>query len=198
MKKLLVASGNQGKIREISALLAGVIDNLLTPADFSGLPEVIEDGSDFKENACKKALVAARATGVPVIADDSGLVVDALNGQPGVYSARYAGEGAGDTANNAKLLGEMASISAKMRTAAFHCVIALCTAEGDCVTFTGELKGVLLSAPRGRGGFGYDPLFLVPEYGLTLAELPLMIKNKISHRGQALLALKEYLIDNQG
>jgi XTP/dITP diphosphohydrolase len=194
MRELLVASGNRGKIREIASILEGIVGRLLSPADFPGLPEVEEDGADFAANACKKALSAAKATGVPVLADDSGLAVDFLGGRPGVYSARYAGEGASDDDNNEKLLGELAALPPERRTAAFHCVAALAFPDGSCRTFTGELRGFILAAPRGEGGFGYDPLFLVPEYGLTLAELPLAVKNGISHRGRALVKLKEYLL----
>jgi XTP/dITP diphosphohydrolase len=194
MKELFVASSNKGKIREIAALLDGVCERLLSPADVPGLPEVEEDGVDFAANALKKATGAARLVGVPVLADDSGLVVDALGGRPGVLSARFAGEGATDAANNAKLLRELTHVPAQQRTAAFHCIIALCWPDGTCRTFGGELKGLILSAPRGEGGFGYDPLFLVPEYGLTLAELPLEAKNGISHRGKALASLKEFLL----
>ncbi len=193
MKELLIASGNRGKIQEIAALLDGLCDRLLSPADVTGLPEVEEDGADFAANALKKAASAARFAGMPVLADDSGLVVDALDGRPGVHSARYAGERASDADNNAKLLQELAGVSPEQRSAAFYCVIALCWPDGTCRTFTGELPGLILAAPRGSGGFGYDPLFLVPEYGQTLAELPLVVKNAISHRGKALAQLQEYL-----
>lgn len=193
MRELLVASGNRGKIREIAVLLEGVVEQLLSSADFAALPTVEEDGEDFIANACKKALSAAKAAGVPALADDSGLVVAALGGRPGVYSARFAGEGATDAENNAKLLREMTDIPGERRDAAFHCVIALAFPSGSCVTFSGELKGMILFSPRGGEGFGYDPLFLVPEYGLTLAELPLEVKNRISHRGKALAKLKEHL-----
>ena len=193
MRELFVSSGNRGKLKEIGAILEGSAGRILTPADFPGLPDVEEDGASFAENACKKGLSAARYTGLPAIADDSGLVVDALNGRPGVFSARFAGQGADDAANNAKLLGEMLDVPPEKRTAAFHCVIALCTPEGSCQTFSGELRGIILITSRGSGGFGYDPLFLVPEYGLTLAELPLEVKNGISHRGKALASLKDYL-----
>lgn len=194
MRELFVATRNRGKLKEFESLFAGVVDRLLSPADIPDVPEVTEDGTTFQENAVKKARTAAQAIGKPVFADDSGLVVDALGGRPGVYSARYAGEGASDNDNNALLLREMASIPAKERTAAFRCVIALCFPDGTCRTFDGELKGVILDTPRGTGGFGYDPLFLVPEYGQTLAELPLDVKNRISHRGNALVKLKEYLL----
>jgi XTP/dITP diphosphohydrolase len=193
MKELLVATANRGKFSELQLLLHGTVVRLFSAAAFPALPEVVEDGATFEENAVKKAESAARFTGMPVIADDSGLLVDALGGLPGVYSARYAGENAGDTENNARLLNELAGIPAQERTAAFFCVIALCLPGGECLTFDGELKGVILDSPRGAGGFGYDPLFLVPEYGQTLAELPMHVKNAISHRGKAFIKLKEYL-----
>jgi XTP/dITP diphosphohydrolase len=194
MKELLVASGNKGKLREFGELLKGVVDTILSPADFPGLPEVEEDGVTFEENALKKARSAALFTGRPVLADDSGLSVDFLDGRPGVYSARYAGENASDADNNALLLRELAGVPAGRRGGAFHCVIALCLPDGSCQTFDGSLPGVILEAPRGEGGFGYDPLFLVPEYGQTFSELPLEIKNAISHRGRAMQLLKAALL----
>ena len=193
MKELLVASGNKGKLREFGELLKGVVDTILSPADFPGLPEVEEDGATFEENAIKKARSAALFTGRPVLADDSGLSVDFLDGRPGVYSARYAGEGASDADNNALLLSELDGVPAYQRGAAFHCVIALCRPDGSCQSFDGSLPGVILEEPRGAGGFGYDPLFLVPEYGQTFSELPLEIKNAISHRGRAMQLLKAAL-----
>ena len=193
MKELVVASGNKGKLRELGELLRGVVDTILSPADFPGFPEVEEDGETFEANALKKARSAALFTGRPVLADDSGLCVDHLNGRPGVYSARFAGEGAGDADNNALLLRELAGVPAEKRTAAFHCVIALCRPDGSCQTFDGSLSGEILEAPRGEGGFGYDPLFLVPEYGQTLSELSPEIKNGISHRGRAMQQLKAAL-----
>lgn len=193
MKELVVASGNKGKLREIEELLRQSVERLLSPADFSQFPVVVEDGETFAENAVKKARAAAEATGLPVIADDSGLVVDALGGRPGVYSARFAGEAADDGDNNAKLVRELAGVPQEKRTAAFHCVIALCCPDGTCHTFDGELRGLILETSRGEGGFGYDPYFLVPEFGQTLAELPMAIKNRISHRGKALALLRDFL-----
>jgi len=193
MKELLVASGNKGKLREFSELLRGVVQTILSPADFPGLPEVEEDGETFEANAIKKARSAALFTGRPVLADDSGLCVDYLDGRPGVYSARFAGEGAGDADNNDLLLRELAGVPPGQRGAAFHCVIALCLPDGSCQTFDGMLPGEILEAPRGEGGFGYDPLFLVPEYGQTFSELPIEIKNAISHRGQAMQQLQAAL-----
>lgn len=193
MSRLVVATTNRGKLREIGKLLEGISVSLLSPTDFSSFPEVEEDGNTFEANAVKKALSAARATGLPALADDSGLVVDALGGLPGVRSARFAGEFASDAENNEKLLRELAGISGEARRAAFHCVVALCCPDGRCYTFHGELSGVMLNTPRGSEGFGYDPLFLVPAHDQTLAELTLEVKNTISHRGKAFAALKDYL-----
>lgn len=190
MKELVVATGNKGKLREFGELLQGLVDTILSPADFPGFPEVEEDGDTFEANAIKKAMSAARFTGKPVLADDSGLSVDYLGGRPGVHSARFAGENAADADNNALLLREMEGVSPEQRTAAFHCVIALCFPDGSCQTFDGSLPGLVLEAPRGTGGFGYDPLFLVPEYDQTFSELPMEIKNSISHRGRAMQMLK--------
>jgi XTP/dITP diphosphohydrolase len=193
MKELLVASCNKGKCAEISRLLSGCVGRLYSMEDFPALPEVIEDGLTFEENACKKALSAAVATGIPTIADDSGLVVAALGGRPGVYSARFAGDGACDEANNRKLLKELNDHATVERSASFVCVVALCFPDGTCRTFHGELKGEILFHPRGTGGFGYDPLFFIPGFGCTMAEMDIDLKNEISHRGLALKKLLDYL-----
>ena len=197
MKELLIATGNSGKVTELTALLEGMGITLYSLRDFPDLSPVEEDGETFADNAIKKASAACQATGLPVIADDSGLMVDFLDGRPGVHSARYAGEGAGDAANNSKLLLELAGISLERRTASFNCVIALCRPDAECRTFSGELAGLILKEAVGSGGFGYDPLFMVPEYGKTLAELPLEVKNRISHRGRSFAKLKEYLFQDQ-
>lgn len=184
--KLLVATGNQGKLKEIRSLLEGSpieivgLDQLIEP------PEVVEDGATFTANARKKAQEMAQFSGYLTLADDSGLVVDALNGAPGVYSARYAGEPGDDAANNDKLLSELGDVADGKRQAAFHCVVALAWPDGRCETHEGQVSGLIMREERGSGGFGYDPLFMVPEYGKTMAELPLEIKNRISHRGTAL------------
>ena len=191
--ELVVATQNRGKLREISRLLAdsGIVVKGLD--DIADLPEIIEDGDTFEANAQKKALTVARHCGCLTLADDSGLMVEALNGEPGVYSARYAGPDASDADNNQKLLDAMKDFSPEQRHAAFYCAMALCQPSGECQLFQGQLKGLILEAPRGSGGFGYDPLFLVPEYGKALAELPLEIKNRISHRGHALRNVLAYL-----
>ena len=184
--KLLVATGNQGKLREIRRLLDGSGVEVVGLDQYPDASEVVEDGTTFEANARKKALEMARFSGCLTLADDSGLVVEALSGAPGVHSARYAGEQGNDAANNAKLLTELAGVADGDRHAAFHCVMALATPAGGCRCFSGTVSGKILRVARGEGGFGYDPLFMVPEYGKTMAELPLDIKNRISHRGNAL------------
>ena len=194
MKELVIATRNAGKLKEIRRLLEGAVDVIYSLADFPYLPPVIEDGETFEENALKKARVTALQIAKTVIADDSGLSVDALGGRPGIHSARFAGEAAGDEENNRKLLAELAGIPAEQRSASFHCVIALCLPDGTCRTFSGNLKGTVLAEPKGSCGFGYDPLFFLPEYNNTLAELPPDLKNRISHRGKAFAKLKAYLL----
>jgi XTP/dITP diphosphohydrolase len=184
--KLLVATGNPGKLKEIRRLLADSPVQVVGLDAYPELPEVVEDGDSFAANACKKAQQMAAATGCLTLADDSGLVVEALGGAPGVISARYAGEEGDDEANNRKLMQALRDVPDDRRQAAFHCVMALAEPGGRCRTFEGRISGMLLREPRGEGGFGYDPYFLVPEYGKTTAELSLDIKNRISHRGQAL------------
>ncbi len=184
--ELLVATGNQGKLKEIRRLLDGSGVEVVGLDQLANPPEIVEDGATFEANARKKALVMARFSDCLTLADDSGLVVDALNGAPGVHSARYAGEQGNDAANNAKLLLELSEVMDENRQAAFHCVMALAWPDGRCQTFHGRVSGLIMRGERGAGGFGYDPLFMVPEYGKTMAELPLDIKNRISHRGTAL------------
>ncbi|PLY01333.1 MAG: non-canonical purine NTP pyrophosphatase [Desulfuromonas sp.] len=189
MKELVVATGNKGKLREISRLLEQC-DYLVIGLDaFPDAPSVVEDGDTFAANARKKAEAIAVHSGKLTLADDSGLVVECLSGAPGVHSARYAGATATDADNNAKLLREMEGIPDAQRGAAFCCVMALVAPDRSCRIFAGELKGTILQQPQGDGGFGYDPLFMVREYGKSLAELPLDLKNRISHRGQALKKL---------
>ncbi len=193
MKHLVVATRNPGKILEINALLTGLVDQISCAADFVDFPETVEDGATFEENALKKAREAACFTGYPALADDSGLVVDALDGRPGVFSARYAGEGAGDAANNVRLLNECRDVPDDRRQAAFVCVLAFVTPEGVEQLFTGRVAGRILSTARGEGGFGYDPLFLVDGFDRSMAELELAEKNAVSHRAQAFIKFREYL-----
>jgi XTP/dITP diphosphohydrolase len=193
MNELVVATGNHGKLLEIRELLRHDVKSVLSLADFPGLPPAVEDGVTFAENAVKKASQAARLLGRPVMADDSGLAVVALDGAPGVLSARFAGDFATDAENNAKLLSALQGVTLDRRGAAFHCVIALCFPDGTCQTFDGELRGHIGFELRGTGGFGYDPLFIVTEYGQTLAELSLEVKNMISHRARAMSLFIQYL-----
>lgn len=193
MRSLVVATKNRGKLKEIQAFLADVLENASCADDYPDFPETVEDGETFEQNALKKAREAALFTGLPALADDSGLVVDALGGRPGVYSARFAGEGAGDAANNSKLLNELQSVSPEQRQAAFICVMAFVTPQGDEQLFSGRVEGSILSAGTGSGGFGYDPLFLVDGFDKTMAELTIDEKNRISHRGEALKKLKAFL-----
>ena len=191
--KIVMASGNVGKLREISRILGDLEVTVVPQSDF-GVSDADETGTTFAENALIKARHAAAATGLPAIADDSGLVVDALDGRPGVYSARYAGPGATDQANNEKLLAELADVADENRWAAFHCTACfVMSADAEPLFGTGDWRGSILREPRGAGGFGYDPLFLDPASGLTGAELEPAEKNARSHRGQALRALAEKL-----
>lgn len=193
MNQLLVATRNRGKLKEIRAVLDGLVDELLCAADVPALPETVEDGATFVDNALKKAREACQASGLPVLADDSGLVVDGLDGRPGVLSARFAGPDADDAANNSKLLAELAMLPRASRKAAFVCVMAFVHPDGTEQVFQGMVSGRILDGLRGEGGFGYDPLFLVDGFQQTMAELSLEEKNHISHRGQALRAFKTYL-----
>ncbi|BCS54239.1 XTP/dITP diphosphatase [Geobacter sp. SVR] len=193
MKELVIATRNRGKMKEIEAFLAGLVERVTCAADFEAFPETVEDGATFEANALKKAREAMKFTGLPALADDSGLVVDALDGRPGVYSARFAGEGADDAANNRTLLHELAGVSPERRQAAFVCALAFISPEGEEKVFYGRVGGCILAEARGEGGFGYDPLFLVDGFGRTMAELSVDEKNRISHRGQALRQFREYL-----
>ncbi|MFZ4701180.1 MAG: RdgB/HAM1 family non-canonical purine NTP pyrophosphatase [Candidatus Methylumidiphilus sp.] len=188
--KIILASNNPGKIREIQSLLSGLAIEILPQALFTQ-EEADETGLTFLENALIKARHAAKLSGLPAIADDSGLEVDALKGAPGVYSARYAGPNASDDDNNAKLLKEMASVEAGKRTARFRCVMVFVRNAEDDNPLIAEAswEGRILRETRGNNGFGYDPLFFVPDQGCASAELPPDIKNRLSHRGQALQTL---------
>ncbi|MBI5756838.1 MAG: XTP/dITP diphosphatase [Nitrospirae bacterium] len=190
MLKIVLATRNPGKIAEMQSILSNSdikgeveIETLLSYPD---LPEITEDGATFPENALKKAVTVARLTGHFAIADDSGLEVDALGGAPGVHSARFAGKGARDQENIKKLLMLLQGVPQEERTARFVCVIALASPDGEVRLVEGECRGYITTEERGTSGFGYDPLFIVPEYGKTFAELGGDIKNKISHRAIAI------------
>ena len=191
--KIVMASGNVGKLREISRILSD-LDVTVVPQSEFGVSDADETGTTFAENALIKARHAAAETGLPAIADDSGLVVDALEGRPGVYSARYAGPDATDEANNEKLLAELADVADEDRGAAFHCTACfVMPGDSEPLFGTGDWRGSILRKPRGAGGFGYDPLFLDPASKMSGAELEPAEKNARSHRGQALRALAEKL-----
>lgn len=191
INEIVLATGNKGKIREFSGLLEGVFGRIISLNDLESPPVVVEDGATFRENALKKARAIAAYSGKPALADDSGLAVDALGGRPGVYSARYAGEGATDRDNVTKLLTELGSN--ENRNARFVCVLALVTPDGSEITAEGACEGVILTEPRGEGGFGYDPVFFLPELGKTMAELPPELKNRLSHRARAAESLIKLL-----
>jgi XTP/dITP diphosphohydrolase len=182
---IVLATRNAGKAKEFQELLKDFPVQIKNLNDFGPIPEVEEDGVTFDDNAYKKASFAARALGLPTIADDSGLVVEALGGAPGVKSARYAGENASDQENIKKLLGEMEGRSD--RRAAFECVISIAVPSGPALTYEGRCEGEITREPKGVSGFGYDPVFYCPEYGKTFAELTAAEKNKVSHRGKALV-----------
>ncbi|NLB88874.1 MAG: XTP/dITP diphosphatase [Syntrophomonadaceae bacterium] len=186
MKKLLVATRNKGKLKELEELLSPLGIEVISLADIPAIPEIEEDGDSFTANAIKKAQETSRLTGYTCLADDSGLVVDALGGQPGIYSARFAGENASDEENNNKLLELMKNVEAQDRTARFVCVIALADANGKIATVEGICEGMIGFTPQGENGFGYDPLFIPHGFNKTFAELSSEEKQQISHRGQAL------------
>ncbi|MDD3653660.1 MAG: XTP/dITP diphosphatase, partial [Desulfotomaculaceae bacterium] len=176
--KLVLATNNQGKVREMSKILAAYGIEVLSLRDFPLIGDIEEDGDTFKSNAIKKATVTAELSGLTALADDSGLEVDYLNGAPGVFSARFAGEEKSDQANNKKLLNLLAGVPPEKRTARFQCVIAIARPGGPVYTVQGTCEGMIAGEPRGEGGFGYDPLFYLPEYEKTFAEIDIELKNR--------------------
>jgi XTP/dITP diphosphohydrolase len=194
VKEVVLATRNRHKGAELAALLGDLGITIRTLDEFPHVPEVVEDGATCEANAIKKAREVAAATGLPVVADDTGLEVDALNGRPGVYAARYAGEHATYEDNCRKLIQELHGVPPMQRTARFITVAALVLPSGGGVQVTtGELSGRITEAPVGSKGFGYDPVFFVPELGKTLAELTPDVKNRISHRAKAFLKLRDLL-----
>ena len=188
--EIIVATRNKGKIREIRDSLKGFDLRIYALSDFPDVPEVEEDGSSFAENALKKARFYSKLLGKLTIADDSGLEVDSLKGLPGIYSARYAGERASGRENNRKLLSEIRGVPVSKRGARFRCVIAITSPDGKEATAEGSCKGRIGVKEKGKKGFGYDPLFILPKYGKTMAELTLEEKNRVSHRGKALRKIR--------
>jgi len=191
MKKIVLASGNQGKLREFAQILAQ-LDYEVIPQNQFNVPDVEETGLCFVENALIKARNAAQHTGLPAISDDSGIEIDALNGAPGIYSARFAGAACNDDDNNRLLLEKLKGVPDEQRTARYHCVIVYMRHATDSMPliFQGTWEGRILHQARGKNGFGYDPYFYVPTHDCASAELSPEIKNALSHRGQALASLQ--------
>lgn len=195
MSTIVLATGNKGKVKELASLLGEHKINVVPQSDFN-VPDVPETGSTFVENAIIKARHASKITGLPAIADDSGLAVDALNGAPGVYSARYAGDNAGDEANTSKLLNSLLNIADDRRSARFHCVLVYMQNSEDPTPIIchGVWEGSICREKQGVQGFGYDPVFWQQKHQLTSAQLPRDLKNQLSHRGKALAQLVPLLL----
>ena len=191
--RLLIATANRGKVAEYGELLAGIDCTLLSLADVGISGDIEESGTTYEENARIKAVECAVRSGIVTLADDSGLEVDALDGEPGVFSARYAGDDATDGERVAYLLGKLEGVPESERGARFVCVIAIAFPDGDVRYCYGECAGRIVTEPRGGRGFGYDPAFFVPELGRTMAELPPEVKNRVSHRGRAAAKARDVL-----
>ncbi len=191
--RLIAATKNKGKLEEIVQLLAHLPFDVISMTQAGVEDDIEENGSTFEENALIKAKNVWEITGDTVLADDSGLEVDFLDGAPGIYSARYAGEGATDAEKNRKLLDALRNVPADKRTARFVCVIAVIFPDGGSITVRGTCEGMIAFEPAGDNGFGYDPLFFVPEIGKTVAQMSAALKNSISHRGNALRKITEQL-----
>ncbi|MBN1351219.1 XTP/dITP diphosphatase [candidate division KSB1 bacterium] len=194
---IVLATRNADKVIEIKEFMNDLDFEFLDFSGFPDVPEVVEDGETFSDNAIKKATAIYRATGISALADDSGLEVDYLNGAPGVRSSRFAGENATYAENNALLLKKLDAVPPHRRTARFRCVMAFVGQSGT-QTVEGVCEGIILNELKGSKGFGYDPLFYVPEYGMTFAEMDLVLKNRISHRGMALSKMRDVLRHRSG
>ena len=188
---LVIASNNKNKIAEFQSVLSDLDIEIVSLDHFGPIPSAIEDGETFEENAYKKALHISKILGLPALADDSGLVVEALSGRPGVYSARYSGPNASDEDNCKKLLKELAGVN--NRNAYFQCVLSLAVPSGPALTYIGRCYGTIVDKKSGNNGFGYDPIFYFEKLGKTFAELSMEEKNLVSHRGKALAELKSEL-----
>ncbi len=191
--KIVIATGNAHKFEELQELLKLPGIEWLSLKDFGDLPDVIEDGDTFEANAQKKAIEYAKATGEWVIADDSGIEIDALEGAPGIYSARFAGKHGDDAANNLLVLEKLQGLPPEQRGAQYVCVLTLASPEGVCVDVRAHWRGQIATALQGEGGFGYDPLFYLPELDQTVGELPAKTKQHLSHRAQAAAKMLEIL-----
>jgi len=195
MRKIVIATSNKGKIKEIQSLLSDLHIEILPLSDFAGIPDIKEDGLTFFENAFIKAKIVATHTGLPVLSDDSGIEVDALGGEPGVFSARYAGKDARDIDNINKLLGEMKDVPKERRAARFRCVMVLYSPDEKWISSEGSCFGEISFEPKGEMGFGYDPVFFLPDRNKTMAEIDKEEKNSFSHRTLALKGIRQRIND---
>ncbi len=193
MMRLIIATGNEDKVREIDEILEGTGFEAISMKQAGYSPDIVEDGKTFEENALKKAMAVHELSGEYVMADDSGLCIDALDGAPGIYSARFCGEDSTYEEKFKKIFEMLADVPEEERTAQFVCAIAVVKPDGTSFTVRGECRGVLHEKPAGENGFGYDPIFYVPEFGMTTAQMDPEVKNSISHRGRALRAMVEKL-----
>lgn len=194
MKKIIFATGNENKMKEIRQIMEDLPVEILSLKQAGITADIVEDGTTFEENALIKAKAIAEITNEIVLADDSGLEIDALNKEPGIYSARYMGEDTSYRIKNQNLIERLEGVAEEKRTARFVCAIAAAFPEGEVLTTIGTIEGRIAHEEKGENGFGYDPIFYVPEFGCTTAELPEEEKNRISHRGNALRAMKEKLL----
>lgn len=190
---MIFATGNMGKMKEIKAILGDIGEEILSMKEAGIDMDIVEDGSTFEENAIIKAKAVMERTGQLALADDSGLEIDALNKEPGIYSARYMGEDTPYEIKNSNLIERMKGVKGKNRSARFVCVIAAAFPDGEIITTRGTIEGVIAEEPAGENGFGYDPIVYVPEYGMTTGQMDPDAKNAISHRGKALTAMKKIL-----
>ncbi len=190
---MIFATGNMGKMKEIKAILGNIGEEILSMKEAGIDMDIVEDGSTFEENAIIKAKAVMERTGKLALADDSGLEIDALNKEPGIYSARYMGEDTPYEIKNSNLIERMKGVKGKDRSARFVCVIAAAFPDGEIITTRGTIEGVIAEEPAGENGFGYDPIVYVPEYGMTTGQMDPDAKNAISHRGKALTAMKKIL-----
>lgn len=196
--RIIFATGNEGKMREIRMILSDLGMEILSMKEAGVNPDIVEDGTDFAENAQIKAKAVWKLTGDIVLADDSGLVIDYLNGEPGIYSARYMGEDTSYDIKNSNIIERLSDAEGEERSARFICAIAAALPDGSIINTEGILEGIIAKEPAGTEGFGYDPIFYIPEFGATSAELTLEQKNKISHRGKALAEMKKKLMELYG
>lgn len=194
---MIFATGNQGKIKEIKAILGDIGEEIISMKEAGIDIDIVEDGNSFEENAIIKARAVMERTGQLVLADDSGLEVDALGGEPGIYSARYLGEGTSYEIKNRNIIERLEGVEGEARSARFVCVIAAAFPDGEIVTTRGTIEGVIAKEPAGENGFGYDPIVYVPEYKMTTGQMEPEAKNAISHRGKALCAMKKILEDRK-